>query len=110
MAGNRNGRNGMQVTVNYGGLANIRKSPAVMAELERRAAKVQAAAESGMQALGLGTVNADGKEHFPVDKQITSSGGKGRARTSVRTHTTDAVRAEATDHVLSRIWKAAARA
>lgn len=99
-----------QFKLNRKGLADLRKAPAVMADLERRARNVQAAAESGMKALGLGTENALGVEHFPVDKQITAAGDKGRARTSVRTHTTDAVLAEATEHVLSRSWKAAARA
>jgi hypothetical protein len=66
------------------GYREIRSAPKTQAEVRGRAERIASAAGPGME----------------VDSQIT--GGRGRARASVRTATTEARRAEANDRALTR--------
>lgn len=83
------------------GMAKLRTSPQVLAELERRADNISAAATTAA-----GTdLDHNGKAGMTVDSQK----GKSRARASVRTGTRAAMEAEATDRALSRTWQQAGR-
>lgn len=83
------------------GMAKLRTSPGVLAELERRAGNIATAAT----AAGGGDLDHDGKPGMTVDSQK----GKNRARASVRTGTRAAMEAEATSRALSRTWQQAGR-
>lgn len=72
----------VKIKWNRAGFSEVRKSPGVAAELDRRARRIAQSAGSGMQ--------------------VTSRIGRTRARSSVFTATTEARLAEATDRSLSR--------
>lgn len=72
----------VRVELNRAAVRDLLKSPEVLADLERRAEAIAAAAGEGME----------------VDSQI----GSNRARASVRTATFEAMRAEATERRLTR--------
>lgn len=72
----------VRVVLNRAGIGDILKSQEVQADLQRRAARIAAAAGPGMEA--------------------TSRIGRNRARASVVTATPDARRSEATTRALTR--------
>lgn len=72
----------VRIELNRAGVRELLTSPAVRADLERRARAIAAAAGSGME----------------VDSEI----GRNRARASVRTATNAAMRREATERALTR--------
>lgn len=87
------------------GLAKLMNSPKVLADLERRAKNVARAADRELAGVpDKRPEPPEGHEDYAVDTNV-----KKLPRASVRTHSHRAVHAEATDHVLAKTWKAAAR-
>jgi len=74
----------LRVKWNYPGMGTILRSEEMRADLHRRAQAIAAA--------------AGGSPDYEADSAI----GRTRARASVRTASTEAARAEATDHTLLR--------
>jgi hypothetical protein len=90
-----------KVKLNAAGFAQLRTSPGVMADLERRAGLIAAAATN---ATGEDTSHGS-QEGFAVDTG-TGKGKNRRGRASVRTATRAAVVSEATDRTLTKAFKA----
>lgn len=90
---------------NKKGIAKLRSGPKVLAELERRAKLVQAAATRTAEAAGY-ELEHNGSPGMEIDVN-KPKGPKARGRVSVRTTTRAAIEAEATDRVLTKAFQAA---
>jgi hypothetical protein len=90
-----------KVTHKKTGYAQLRTSPGVMADLERRAGLIAAAATRGA---GEDTSHGS-QEGFAVDTG-TGKGPNRRGRASVRTATRAAIQSEATDRTLTKAFRA----